>query len=124
MVEGAGLLLAREVGTACPIVLEPDIAAALAAAWSGDPQRPEELRHLPTALEETLALGASIATRSPSRAECCTVTQANMKKENSIIASRVMISGSSTRANSTVDCPAVARRCGKRLGLLTYFSNR
>jgi glucosamine--fructose-6-phosphate aminotransferase (isomerizing) len=40
------------------------VIAALAAAWSGDPQRREELRHLPTALEETLALGASIAGES------------------------------------------------------------
>jgi glutamine---fructose-6-phosphate transaminase (isomerizing) len=40
------------------------VIAALAAAWSGDPQRHEELRHVPTALEETLALGANIAAES------------------------------------------------------------
>ena len=40
------------------------VIAALAAAWSGDPQHSEELRYLPTALAETLALGASIADAS------------------------------------------------------------
>ena len=29
--------VARDVGTACPIVVEPDIAAALAAAWAHTP---------------------------------------------------------------------------------------
>jgi glucosamine--fructose-6-phosphate aminotransferase (isomerizing) len=40
---------------------ELTVIAALAAAWNGAPQRHEELRHLPRALEETLALGANIA---------------------------------------------------------------
>ena len=40
------------------------VIAALAAAWSGDPQHSEELRYLPTALDETLALGANIADES------------------------------------------------------------
>jgi glucosamine--fructose-6-phosphate aminotransferase (isomerizing) len=40
------------------------IIAALAAAWSGAPQRRTELRHLPMALEETLAFGVSIAGES------------------------------------------------------------
>ena len=43
---------------------ELTVIAALAAAWSGDPMRQEELRHLPLALEETLALGANIANES------------------------------------------------------------
>jgi glucosamine--fructose-6-phosphate aminotransferase (isomerizing) len=43
---------------------ELTVIAALAAAWSGDSQQDEELRHLPSALEETLALGANIANAS------------------------------------------------------------
>ena len=43
---------------------ELTVIAALAAAWSGDPQRHTELRHLPSALQETLALGANIAGES------------------------------------------------------------
>jgi glucosamine--fructose-6-phosphate aminotransferase (isomerizing) len=43
---------------------ELTVIAALAAAWSGDSQRREELRHLPLALEETLTRGASSAAAS------------------------------------------------------------
>jgi glucosamine--fructose-6-phosphate aminotransferase (isomerizing) len=40
---------------------ELTVIAALAAAWSGDPRRHEELSQLPSALDETLAPGANIA---------------------------------------------------------------
>jgi glucosamine--fructose-6-phosphate aminotransferase (isomerizing) len=40
---------------------ELTVIAALAAAWSADPRRNEELRRLPQALAETLASSASIA---------------------------------------------------------------
>lgn len=40
------------------------VIAALAAEWNTDPARRDELRHLPSALEQTLALGANIADTS------------------------------------------------------------
>jgi glutamine---fructose-6-phosphate transaminase (isomerizing) len=56
--------LEQSVAATKTYTAELAVIAALAAAWSGDPQRRTELRHLPTALEETLALGASIAGES------------------------------------------------------------
>jgi glutamine---fructose-6-phosphate transaminase (isomerizing) len=56
--------LEQSVAATKTYTAELAVIAALAAAWSGDPQRREELRHLPSALEETLALGASIADES------------------------------------------------------------
>jgi glucosamine--fructose-6-phosphate aminotransferase (isomerizing) len=56
--------LEQSVAATKTYTAELAVIAALAAAWSGDPQHREELRHLPTALEETLALGASIAGES------------------------------------------------------------
>jgi glucosamine--fructose-6-phosphate aminotransferase (isomerizing) len=56
--------LEQSVAATKTYTAELTVIAALAAAWSDDPHRREELRHLPTALEETLARGASIANES------------------------------------------------------------
>ncbi|HEX3270429.1 MAG TPA: SIS domain-containing protein [Ktedonobacterales bacterium] len=53
--------LEQSVAATKTYTAELAIIAALAAAWSGNPQRLTELRHLPTALEETLTLGANFA---------------------------------------------------------------
>jgi glucosamine--fructose-6-phosphate aminotransferase (isomerizing) len=56
--------LEQSVAATKTYTAELAVIATLAAAWSGDPQRHEELRHLPTALAETLTLGVNIAGES------------------------------------------------------------
>jgi glucosamine--fructose-6-phosphate aminotransferase (isomerizing) len=54
----------RSVAATKTYTAELAVIAALAAAWSGDPERREELRSFPSALDKTLALGANIADAS------------------------------------------------------------